>query len=218
MDAIDHRKSFMRLANYSKVPVYICKNCSTFISIVYVHYVCPGSHELLYMYVQKLTVLLVIPRVQEMCGMVLAAVSMLWLLSLAISLLLMILFCNHESANDCARTVINPMMYVTFNKFLLEKTWKKKLYHSIHSVTSSFFYIYAYINSYLSPSKYYFTFMRQAFWTVLPDPEIVFGQYIKKVRLILEKIRPISIKGHCNIHTKGQFEMKLKFFFVSKVC
>jgi hypothetical protein len=80
-----------------------------------------------------------------------------------------------------------------------------------------FFYISAYINSYLSPSKYLFTLMRQAFRTVFrTGPEIVFGQYIKKVRLILEKIRPISIKGRCNIHTKGQFKMKLKFFFVSK--
>jgi hypothetical protein len=42
------------------------------------------------------------------------------------------------------------------------------------------------------------------------------GQYIKKVRPISESVPPISHKRQSNIHMKGQFEMKLKFFFVSQ--
>jgi hypothetical protein len=42
------------------------------------------------------------------------------------------------------------------------------------------------------------------------------GQYIKKVRPVLENVLPISQKRQCNILRKSQYEKKLKFFFVSE--
>jgi hypothetical protein len=48
---------------------------------------------------------------------------------------------------------------------------------------------------------------------VLPGPDIV----LKKVRPVLENVRPISQKVIATYtRTKGQFEMKLKFLFVSE--
>ncbi len=38
----------------------------------------------------------------------------------------------------------------------------------------------------------------------------------KKIRPILDKVRPIWQKRQFNTHRKGQFEMKLQFFFVSE--
>ncbi len=47
--------------------------------------------------------------------------------------------------------------------------------------------------------------------TVLPGPEIVSGQYTKKVQPILEKIRQVPQKHHCSLQPKGQLKIKIKF-------
>jgi hypothetical protein len=51
---------------------------------------------------------------------------------------------------------------------------------------------------------------------VLPGPEIVFWPERKNNSANLEKVPPISQKRQCNIHRTGQFEIKLKIFFVSE--
>jgi hypothetical protein len=42
------------------------------------------------------------------------------------------------------------------------------------------------------------------------------GQCIQNFPPILEKVQPIGQKRQFNIHMKGQFKMKVKFFFVSE--
>jgi hypothetical protein len=166
-------------------------------------------------FVQKLTVLLVIPRVQEMCGMVLAAVLMLWLLSLAISLLLMILFCNHESANDCARTVIIPWCMLHTTNFYSKKHERKNC-TAVYTVSQVLFFTYMHISTVTSLLRNICSLLcDKLFEQCSQIPKLFSGQYIKKVGPILEKVRPLSIKGQCNTHTKGQLKMKWKFFFVS---
>jgi hypothetical protein len=61
--------------------------------------------------------------------------------------------------------------------------------------------------------------MSSSYFTVFVEqccqvPKLFSGQYIKKLWPISDKFRLILQKRQFNIHTKGQFEMKLKFFFV----
>ncbi len=49
-------------------------------------------------------------------------------------------------------------------------------------------------------------------------PRLFSAQYIKKVRPILEKVRPVRQKRQFNINLKGQFEIRLSFSLSMKVC
>jgi hypothetical protein len=53
-----------------------------------------------------------------------------------------------------------------------------------------------------------------SYTSVLPGPEIFFRPVHQK-NSVLGEVRPIGQKCQFNLHMKGQFEMKLKFFFVS---